>query len=74
MIAACAKEPLATVKDKYGTYSCRIGGATAIDATGISHATIHQHGNWKSDTYKGYIASKHEQSIAATCKIFGSKH
>jgi hypothetical protein len=47
---------------RYKSHSFRIGSATEAAASGHTDSQIRQMGRWKSDAFKSYIRSSHQQS------------
>lgn len=53
----------------YGSHSCRIGGATALQADGCSEHDIRTMGRWASDVYLMYVHAHRERKISNTQRI-----
>ena len=49
---------------EFGSHSLRIGGATALFASGASPTVIRTMGRWSSDLYKLYVRASFEQTVA----------
>ena len=58
---------------KYGSHSCRKGGATAAAAAGVEERLIKRHGNWRSDSVHVYITDSLENRLSVSHAIFASK-
>ena len=52
--------------DELGAHSLRIGGATALFATGADPMVIRTMGRWSSDCYRLYVRACFEQTVAWT--------
>ena len=52
--------------EQFGTHSLRIGGATALFASGADPTVIRTMGRWSSDIYKLYVRASYERCIEWT--------
>lgn len=56
-----AARSLGELRDDYASHSLRIGGATAMRAAGYSDSFVQWFGNWKSLSYRSYMANTVEE-------------
>ena len=54
---------------RYGTHSCRIGGATKLFQMGVSPEAIKLLGGWASDAYKAYIRIQQDDLMNIASKM-----
>lgn len=59
LMQRCGEDPR-----EFGSHSLRIGGATALFASGASPTVIRTMGRWSSDLYKLYVRASFEQTVA----------
>ena len=50
-------------QQKYGTHSCRIGGATRLFQIGASMEVVQELGGWSSDAHKLYVRMQRDHLI-----------
>lgn len=58
----------------YATHSLRIGGATALFCSGVSHEEVRRFGRWASDCWRRYVYESRESTREFARKMAGSTY